>query len=63
MYSKNKREGDILDIKEWLTSEGKVINGQGLTPDKEVNLSEKYFKDPTDENDDQLQEALSLLKK
>lgn len=52
-----------ITIKEWLTSEGKVINGQGLTPDKEVNLSEKYFKDPTDENDDQLQEALSLLKK
>lgn len=52
-----------ITIKEWLTSEGNVINGQGLTPDKEVNLSEKYFKDPTDENDDQLQEALSLLKK
>lgn len=52
-----------ITIKEWLTSGGKVINGQGLTPDKEVNLSEKYFKDPTDENDDQLQEALSLLKK
>lgn len=52
-----------ITIKEWLTSEGNVINGNGLTPDVEVNLSENYLKDPTTENDNQLQEAIKLLKK
>ena len=52
-----------ITIKEWLTSEGKVINGQGLKPDVEVNLSEEYFNNPVTENDNQLQEAIKLLKK
>lgn len=52
-----------ITIKEWLTSKGNVINGKGIEPDVLVNLSEKYFKDPKNENDDQLMEAIKLLKK
>ncbi len=52
-----------ITIKEWLTSEGNVINKVGLNPDLEVILNDNYFKDPTVENDNQLQEALKLLKK
>ena len=52
-----------ITIKEWLTSEGNVINGKGLEPDVEVLLSEEYFADPKNETDNQLQAAISLLKK
>ena len=52
-----------ITIKEWLTSEGNVINGKGLDPDVEVILGEEYFKNPVPENDNQLQEAIKLLKK
>ena len=52
-----------ITIKEWLTSEGNVINGNGLIPDIEVLLDEAYFDDPKTENDNQLQEALNILKK
>ena len=52
-----------ITIKEWLTSEGNVINGTGLTPDIEVKLGEAYASDPTTENDNQLQEAIKFLKK
>ena len=52
-----------ITIKEWLTSEGNVVNNKGLTPDIEVQLGEAYLKDPKPENDNQLQEALKLLKK
>ena len=52
-----------ITIKEWLTSEGNVINGNGIVPDVEVLLNEEYLKDPKPENDNQLQEAIKLLKK
>lgn len=49
--------------KEWLTSKGKTIDGKGIIPDIEVNLDEKYYSDPSDENDNQLQTALEELVK
>lgn len=52
-----------ITIKEWLTSEGNVINGNGITPDVEVQLNDAYFDDPTTANDNQIQEALKILKK
>jgi len=52
-----------ITIKEWLTSEGNVINGKGLEPDVEVLLSEEYFANPKNETDNQLQTAIDLLKK
>lgn len=47
-----------LTTKTWLTSKGKRIQGKGVDPDIEVDLDEKYYSEPTDENDNQLQKAL-----
>lgn len=52
-----------LTTKEWLTSEGKEVNGKGLEVDVEIDLDEKYLKEPTDENDSQLQKAIEEAKK
>ena len=52
-----------LTTKEWLTSEGKVVNGKGLDVDVEVDLDEKYAEEPSDENDSQLQKAIEEAKK
>ena len=48
-------------IQEWLTPSGKSIEGEGISPTIEVELSEKYYNDPTLENDDQLQKSISVL--
>ena len=47
----------------WLTPEGNFINEVGVTPTNTVELSEEYLKNPTIENDNQLNEALKLLTK
>ena len=52
-----------ITIKEWLTSEGNVINAKGLEPDVLVELNSAYLENPTEDNDNQLAEALKLLKK
>ena len=52
-----------ITIKEWLTSEGNVINTKGLEPDVLVELNSAYLENPTEDNDNQLAEALKLLKK
>ena len=51
-----------LTTKSWLTSKGKVIDGKGIEPDYNVKLSENYIENPSDENDNQLQKALDILK-
>lgn len=51
-----------LTTKSWLTSKGEVIDGKGIEPDYKVSLDEKYLEDPTDENDNQLQKAIEILK-
>ena len=51
-----------LTTKSWLTSKGKVVDKIGITPDYEVSLDETYTKNPTDENDNQLQKAINILK-
>ena len=48
---------------EWLTPKGVCIEGIGLTPDVVVVLSEEYGKNPTDENDNQLQSAIFEITK
>lgn len=48
-------------IKKWLTPNGACINGEGITPDYEISLTEKYYNNPSDENDEQLQKALEIL--
>lgn len=52
-----------LTTKSWLTSKGKVIDGVGITPNYEVKLDDKYLEEPNDENDNQLQKALSVILK
>lgn len=46
----------------WLTSNGNWIEKNGIDVDYEVALDEKYLLDPTDENDNQLQKAIDILK-
>lgn len=47
----------------WLTPDGNFINEIGVKPTNEVILSEEYYKNPSIETDNQLQEALNLLTK
>ena len=47
-----------LTTKKWLTSKGKVIDNKGIDPDVEVSLDDSYYKDPNDDNDNQLQKAI-----
>ncbi len=51
-----------LTTKSWLTSKGNKVDGAGITPDYEISLDETYTKNPTDENDNQLQKAINILK-
>ncbi len=50
-------------IGKWLTSKGVWINEVGLIPDMEVELSEEYYQNPSNETDNQLQSALDYLGK
>ncbi len=52
-----------LTTKKWLTPKGNWINGTGITPDVKVELSDSYFSNPTEENDNQLQAAFDTLTK
>ena len=47
-----------LTTKNWLTSKGVWVNEKGINPDIKVELNEKYFDDPSEENDNQLQKAI-----
>lgn len=47
----------------WLTPDGNFINEIGVEPTNEVILSEEYYRNPSMETDNQLQEALTLLTK
>ena len=49
--------------KEWLTAKGNSINEVGINPTIEVEQSEEYNEEPTEENDAQLQAALEFLGK
>lgn len=50
-----------LTVQKWLTPKGVWINKTGITPNYIVELKEEYYKNPTDENDNQLQKAISIL--
>lgn len=49
--------------KKWLTPKGNWINKKGVEPDYTISLNEKYYKDPTEKNDNQFQKALEVIKK
>lgn len=52
-----------ITTREWLTPKGTQVNGVGIAPDIEVKLSINYFTNPSDETDNQLQEALNYITK
>ena len=49
--------------KEWLTAKGNSIEKVGIEPNIKVEQSTEYFENPSDDNDEQLKEALKYLKK
>lgn len=61
----NLSNGDQYKIttKEWLTPNGTSVNGKGIKPDIEVELSKEYALNPSDETDNQLQTAIDYLAK
>lgn len=50
-------------VEGWLTPKGNSINGKGITPNVIVELSEDYYNNPSNNTDNQLQEALNILTK
>lgn len=52
-----------ITTKKWLTPNGNWINEVGVKPDFEVDIDEKYLKEPTKENDTQLEKAIDVLTK
>lgn len=60
----NLSDGTMIKytIQEWLTPNGNSINGKGIKPDYEVDLGEEYKNNPTNDNDNQLQKAIEILK-
>lgn len=50
-------------VQEWYTPKGNVVNEVGLMPDYEVVLDKDYYLNPSEENDNQLQKAIEILKK
>lgn len=49
--------------KKWLTPKGNWINGEGIKPDVEIDLSDEYIENPVEENDNQLQKAIEDILK
>ena len=47
--------------KKWLTSKGHWIKGDGLKPDIEIKLDDKYIEEPIEENDNQLNELIKII--
>ena len=47
----------------WLTPNGNWINEKGIAPDEEINLSDEYNVNPSDDTDNQLQKAIEVLTK
>ena len=59
------KDGSMIKytVENWLTPDGNWINNVGIEPTDEVTLNEEYFKEPSDEADNQLQKALELVSK
>lgn len=62
---KQLKDGSMVKytIENWLTPDGNWIDEKGIEPTDEVALNEDYYKEPTVENDNQLQKALELVSK
>lgn len=60
---KNTASGDQYKFttKKWLTSKGVWLKNNGLKPNVIIELDDKYFDDPKEENDNQLKEAIKII--
>lgn len=63
--TKNLKTGGMIKytVQKWLSPEGNWINEIGVEPTHNVELSEKFFQNQNDDNDNQLQKALDLISK
>ena len=63
--TKKLSNGSVIKytIESWLTSKGKEIDGKGLKPTNIVEQTEDYYKKRTDDNDNQLKEAVKIITK
>lgn len=53
-----------ITTKKWLTPKGTWVNDtEGIVPDIEVELSDEYFNNPVEKNDNQLSRAIEELSK
>ena len=50
-------------VQKWLTPNGNWINSKGVEPTDYVELDDKYYQNPSKENDNQLNKALELVSK
>lgn len=46
----------------WYTPRGECVDGVGINPGIKVQLSDKYYENPSQKNDNQLKEAIDVLK-
>lgn len=49
-------------VENWLTPDGNWINEKGIEPTNIVDMDSTYYENPSDENDNQLQKALQLVR-
>ena len=61
--TKNLSNGAMIKytIQKWLSPKGNWINEKGVEPTIKVELSDEFMNKPTEENDNQLQEALEVI--
>ena len=45
----------------WLTPNGNFINEVGVEPTNKIELSEEYLNNPSEDTDNQLQEAIKII--
>lgn len=60
---KKLKDGSMIKytVENWLTPDGNWIDGKGIEPTDYVELDESYYKEPKDENDNQLRKALEVV--
>ena len=63
--TKQLSDGSMIKytIENWLTPDGNWIDGVGIVPTHEINLTEEFYNNPVLENDSQLQKAIELVSK
>lgn len=60
-YSLSNGASIKYTTEEWLTPNGKSINGKGITPDFDVDIGSEYYNSYSVDDDNQLQTAINKL--